>query len=267
MKFVNVLVASLLAINLPLTAAADAQASVGAVSRADAAPAPRSALLAADCKETAVMPVSLPPRPAVRRATFASKPTHHARPAHKRHKPAVKKRAIGKHKATKHKATKHRPKHRRHPAAHRPGPASLRVHRVTYASPLCDQRSSVMNTMLGLDDYAITQPPEAAMAPGIDDAVLNAPDLFGYTGGGGGGTGSPTGPIVIFPGGPTFPTGPTGPIIILPPVGPVGPVGPVTPPTTPSAVPEPNSWATMMIGMMLVGGAVRRRQRSSAKTA
>ena len=204
------------------------------------------------------MPVSLPPRPTVRRATLASRPTHHARTTHKPRKPVHRKHAAAKHR------TKHRPRH----AAHRPTSASLRLHRVTYASPLCGERSSAMNTMLGLPDYTITQPPEAATATRIADAVIDVPPVLGYTGGGG--PGGPGGPI--FPVGPVFPIGP-GPIIIFPvgPVGPVGPVAPVTPvgPVTPppAAVPEPASWATMMIGMVLVGGSMRRRQQPTTKKA
>jgi hypothetical protein len=209
-------------------------------------------LLAEDCKETAVMPATLPPRPSVRRATFASKPTHrhHARTAHKIRKPVRRKHI------SKHAGGKHRPKHRAHRPRHRPTAASPRIRRVTYASPLCGERSSAMNTMLGLPEYTITQPPEAATAPAIEDAVLDAPPVLGSTNGGGGG---PTGPILIFPGGPVFPIGP-GPVITVPPVG---PVGPVTPPVTPGAVPEPTSWATMMLGMALIGGAIRRRRRQA----
>ena len=257
MKLVRVLVASLLAINLPLTAMAEAQTTTSQINQAVPAAA-RSPLLAADCKETSLMPVSLPARPTVRRATFASRPSHHVRAAHKRHKPVVKKRAV-----TAHKTAKHRPKRRPHAAAHRPGPASARLHRVTYASPLCGERSMAMNTMLGLPDYTITQPPEAADATELENAVLDVPPLLGFTGG-------PTGPGVTFPGGPyvpIYPGGPTGPTMPIGPVGPIGPIGPVTPPTTPTAVPEPTSWATMMIGMALVGGTIRRRQRPALKKA
>jgi hypothetical protein len=106
-----------------------------------------------------------------------------------------------------------------------------------------------MNIMLGLPDYTVTQPPEAAIAPTIEDTLLDLPPVLGGTGGGGG-IGSPTFPIVIFPGWPVFPIGP-GPVIIPP-------VGPIAPPVSPGTVPEPATWATMMLGMMLVGAAMRR---------
>jgi hypothetical protein len=261
MNFLRVLVACLLAINLPLTAAVYSQAATFQVNRTDATAAtPRSALLAADCKETTVMPASLPPRPTLRRATFAAKPVHrhHASAVHKPHK-----RAIKRHVGRRHHATKHHPRHRRHPAPHRARRAPLRLHRVTYASPLCDQRSSAMNSILGLPDYEITQPPEAATAAAIEDAMFDVPPVLGYTGNGGTG-----GPGPIFPGGPIFWTGP-GPVIVIPvgPVGPVPPVGPVIPPIPPAAVPEPASWAMMMIGMALVGGSMRGRQRRTREKA
>ena len=176
MKLVRVLVASLLAINLPLTAMAEAQTATSQINQGAPAAA-RSPLLAADCKETSVMPVSLPARPTVRRVTFASRPSHHARAAHKPRKPAHRKQG-----PAKHGPAKHRPKHRRHPAAHRPGPAFARLHRVTYASPLCGERSIAMNAILGLPDYSITQPPEAADATDIENAGLDVPPLFGFTG-------------------------------------------------------------------------------------
>lgn len=246
MKLIHVLVASVSILNLPLIAMTEAQAAPGDLTRTAPAPKPRSTLLAADCKETAIMPAALPARPTQRRATIASHPTHHARKAHKPRKPVHR----------KHAAAKHRAKHRGPHAARHPARASLRLRRVTYASPLCGERSSAMNIMLGLPDYTVTQPPEAAVAPAIEDTLFDLPPVLGATGGGGG-IGGPTFPIVIFPGWPVFPIGP-GPVILPP-------VGPVAPPVSPGAVPEPATWATMIVGMALVGRSMRRRSRKAKK--
>jgi len=131
------------------------------------------------------------------------------------------------------------------------------VHRVTYASPLCGQRSQIINDMLGLP--GVTQPPVAAESV-TDTGPL--PVFIGVPPTIGGGSG-PTGPgTIIFPGGPIYPPGP-GPIIIVSPPGPPGPPSPPGPPVT-SPVPEPASWAAMLIGMMLVGGSMRRRGAKAA---
>ncbi len=247
MKLIHVLAASVLILNLPLIAITEAQAAPGDLTRTALAPKSRSTLLAADCKETAIMPAALPARPTQRRATLASRPTRHARKAHKPRKPVYR----------KHAAAKHRAKHRGHHGARRPARAPLRLHRVTYASPLCGERSSAMNIMLGLPDYTVTLPPEAAIAPAIEDTLFDLPPVLGDAGGGGG-IGGPTFPIIVFPGWP----------VILPPVGPVGPVppvGPVTPPIPPGAVPEPATWAMMMLGMVLIGRSMRRRPLKAKK--
>jgi hypothetical protein len=253
MKFVRVLVASLLIFHLPVAATVEAQTNAGSASRNEAQSSSRSALLA-DCKETEVRPVALPPRPTVRRATFSSKPTrrHHARTPHKVRK-AVRRKAVSR----KHVARKHPRKHRASHAAPRRGRAPLRLRRVTYASPLCAQRSTTMNTMLGLPEYAISAPPEAAAPPVIENALLGQPPVLGVTGG--------SGPGGTFPGGPFFPIGP-GPVIVFP-GEPVTPIGPVTPPVTPGGVPEPASWATMIMGMFFIGRVMRRRKLAAAKTA
>ena len=69
------------------------------------------------------------------------------------------------------------------------------------------------------------------------------------------------GPPVVVPGGPPLPGGGGGvifpPIVSQPPTPPVTP--PETPPNTPS-VPEPGSWAMMLLGFALIGGALRRSQ-------
>jgi len=128
------------------------------------------------------------------------------------------------------------------------------VHRVTYASPLCGQRSEIINDMLGLP--GVTQPPVAAESTGNNGLIpifIDLPPIIGF-GPGPLIIGGPIGPgPITFPGGPTYPPGP-GPIIIAPP----GPPGPPGPPVT-SPVPEPASWAAMLIGMMLLGGGMRRR--------
>lgn len=248
MKFVRVLVASLLIVHLPVAATAEVQTNAGAAGRNEAQSPSRSALLA-DCKETEVRPVALPPRPTVRRATFSSKPTrrHHARTPHKVRKVVRRKAVSGKHVVRKHPR-----KHSARRAAPRRARAPLRLRRVTYASPLCAQRSTTMNTMLGLPDYTISAPPEAAGPPVIENALLGQPPVLGVTG-----------PTTTSPGGPFFPIGP-GPVIVFP-GDPGTPIGPVTPPVTP--VPEPASWVTMIMGMFFIGRVMRRRKMPAPKKA
>ena len=73
-------------------------------------------------------------------------------------------------------------------------------------------------------------------------------------------TPAPGGPPVVFPG-VIPPPGGGGGVIIPPPITttppPVTPVVPITP-TTPG-VPEPATWATMLLGFAMIGWAVRRR--------
>ena len=256
MRLGSVFMAFALVVDLPVTAVADAQTMPARVADTRVAHAAEAqSPLLADCTETAIMPSSLPPRPTLRRATFAHPLIRHARP--KRKAPA--------HVVHKRRAVRHaRPAHR--PARHRPV-----LHRVTYASPLCARRSEAINDMLGLPDYDVTQPPIAADSiPGTDDvipALVDVPPLIGsgpspITGGPGGPDvpGGPTGPgpITGVPGIPTFPPGP-GPIVLTPP----DVTTPVTPPVVSNA-PEPTSWATMLVGMALIGGSIRRRRAAKA---
>jgi len=76
-------------------------------------------------------------------------------------------------------------------------------------------------------------------------------------------TPAPGAPPVIFPGFTPPPGGGGG--IIIPPIVETPPVTPppvVTPPTTP-AVPEPTTWAMMLLGFAMIGFAVRKRVYSS----
>ena len=89
-------------------------------------------------------------------------------------------------------------------------------------------------------------------------------------------TGSPGGVPGIFPGLTILPGGGGG-VIIPPPATIVPPPGtpgvPVTPPDTPgspgtpSGVPEPASWAMMILGFALVGGALRRKALAAMSSA
>ena len=263
MRLVRVLVAFALVLDLPMTASASVPNVSPAVEKAHPSEARggQSPLLA-DCAETVIMPSPLSPRPALRRATYAAGPTrprrHHVRP---------------KRKAPVHRVIRHAPHktvhHRhRHPISHRPADRRAVLHRVTYASPLCAKRSEVINDMLGLPEYDVTQPPIVAdSTPDNLPAFIDVSPVFGPDTGGGGGPTGP-GPVIIPPIGPIFPPGP-GPIIIGPPGPPGPPVTPPGPPVTPPVVsnaPEPSSWATMLMGMALIGGSVRRR-RATRKVA
>jgi len=256
MRFLCVLMASVLVLDLPVTAAVEAQNVTAKVdNRAPAAPGPGKSRLIADCTETVIVPSPLPPRPTLRRATFAARPSvPHRHHAHARHK--LKPKPHVRHKAVRHGHHHgHRHGHRR--PRHRSSEPALVLHRVTYASPLCGQRSPALNAMLGLPDYEVTQPPIAADS----DVLPTYIDLPAWVGPGPIGGGGPVGPgpIIGFPGGPIIPIYPVGPgpiVIIVPPGPPVTP--PVTPPVIPLPAPEPTSWATMLIGMMMVGRGMRR---------
>ena len=243
MRWVGVIVLSALAFDLPMTDSIVGQAVSATIDtqRNSTTRADRSPLIA-DCTET-VTPSPLSRRPVLRRATYAAKPSkprrHRARVRHKVHH--------ARH--MKHKAIHHRHRPLRHPRAHR-RPA---VHRATYASPLCGQRSEIINDMLGLSGVA--QPPVAAEITAdtyLLPTFIDVPPPIGP---------GPIGPgPIIFPGGPIYPVGP-GPIIVSPPGPPVTP--PVTPPIS-SPAPEPASWATIVAGMMLVGHGMRRRAAGKA---
>ena len=172
----------------------------------------------------------------------------------------------------------HHPIHRHHASA---------VHKISSCELL--HRGRILGPLLvGFN----TLPPPAADIPPVADipttatpdtplefADLGGPDFLGgpfgpgggiggggggggggvITGGGGGGGGGGPG------GGPTGPgpSGPIGPGPTPPPVtGPSGPttVVPPPPPSGVSAVPEPSTWAMLLVGISLTGGMMRRRR-------
>jgi len=127
---------------------------------------------------------------------------------------------------------------------------------------------------------AIIVPQPIAPAP-IYDVVAGGPPIMLppvpiLTGGGGGGGGPPvlpgtppggSGPPVLPgtppPAGPPAlpgipPPGGGGGVFVPPPI--ITTVVPPPPPAT-SAVPEPASWAMMLVGFAMVGGALRRKRR------
>jgi len=103
---------------------------------------------------------------------------------------------------------------------------------------------------------AIIVPQPIAPAP-IYDVVAGGPPIMLppvpiLTGGGGGGGGGPP----VLPGIP--PPGGGGGVFVPPPI--ITTAVPPPPPVT-SAVPEPASWAMMLVGFALVAGALRRKRR------
>lgn len=229
--------------------------------------------LLADCVETDIVPSR--PHPLLHRASFAAKPRHH----HARPKKRAKRRPAKHHVTAKHHVkAKHHARHGKHKVTHRrktyPRHYPVILHRVTFANPLCAKRSPVLNHMLGLPDQEAapliaedTGPDTAGILPPYIDL---APIGVGYAPGPGPGPGP-------FPYTPIYPVGP-GPIIIFPPppppppvgpgclpggCGPVNPPPPPPPPVTPPSVPEPSSWAMMLLGMALVGGARRRMGKAA----
>ena len=114
----------------------------------------------------------------------------------------------------------------------------------------------------GADDPGLPVTPEdvAALTPPADGAAPGEGGGFGLPGGGGGPSfapfSGPGGDPGFLPGGGLAPlTPPPG----TPPPGTPPPSGPGI-----SAVPEPATWAMMIIGFFSVGAAVRRRARRQA---
>lgn len=127
----------------------------------------------------------------------------------------------------------------------------------------------------GQDDLLAALTPGTPRSPGGGMLGWEFPGSGG--GAGGGVPGVPTEPVI--PGGPTPPivtppvvTPPDGgqPPIVLPPTGGDNPTPPgVTPPiegggVPTAAVPEPATWAMMILGFGLVGAAARRRRLQRA---
>ena len=246
--------ALMLCVDLPLATAAEAQSDSPPAAPAASAPTGANAPLLADCIEKRLLTSSPPKRKA------APRPKRHVRHG-------VAKKIVHKKPAPRTHAAA-RPKRPRHALHRRPAsPQHVILHRVLYASPLCDKRSSFINELIGLPDneYEVTQIPVAYVTPDVVDVATVLPPIIPYT--------------------PIYPPGP-GPII-LPPVGPGSPppvfprvTPPVTPPvgppitlpvtTTPvitTPVPEPASWMTMLFGFALVGGLARRRRRATSRQA
>ncbi len=247
-----------ISVNLPLAGVLEAKDGYGQVTSQDKQGPEKLSSLFARCADTVVDPSPLSERPVLERATFASKPQRpHTRRKVKARKPRARKAVA--HKPAAHKVVRKTVARARPRAIHRPAagigrPPARTAHRpvlqrLTYASPLCGERSHALNELVGLPDVQdVTQSLVVADNVPVQNQIFTLPGL-------GGGTVTtptgPSGPVIVFPTGPTFPVGPTGPVI-------VPPVGPGTPPTT--AVPEPASWATMLLGFLLVGGTIRRRK-------
>ncbi len=228
MRFFGWLVAWAMMLNMPVSMAVEARDSAAIVNTLNSGG--RSALLA-DCTDTAVQPVSLP-QP-VRRHTVA----------HKRPRPAVHKLHHKRVKPVPHKV--HKKVHRktvakRRPVAHRPAVRrAAPLHRVTYAKPLCVERTPQVNAMLGLPD--ITQPPAIlpeTVAQQVTDIGPTSTPETAVT--------NPVEPTIDFP--------------LIPPLGPgPGPFVTTFPPPL-LGVPEPASWAMMLLGFGAVGWAIRQRR-------
>lgn len=235
-----------------------------------AAAAANSGWMPRPCTETATIPSRpLPPRPAVRRRTFAS-PLPHRALRHQVHKKRAAHAAPRKRRTAPHHV--HHPARRHSTAAARPRTALRNtrpaLRRVTFASPICEDRAPAINALLGLPDVPMLDQPLVAsalqdvLAP-EDQPLLGVP-VAGYGDNGAGGD-APGG---VLPSSPGYPTGggPGGgvPVVVVPtgPGGGVTPGNPVisVPPPVTSSVPEPTTWAIMVMGFGLIGGAMRRRR-------
>ena len=124
-------------------------------------------------------------------------------------------------------------------------------------------RKNPVNPLAGIVGAVPTPPVEAPpIAPPLDKVLSGAPSgpvaISPPPGGTIGGPGGGGFPGVFVPGG-------GGGGVIIPPPAVNPPVTPpvVTPPTT-SGVPEPSTWAMMLLGFLLIGTAARRSQARSA---
>jgi hypothetical protein len=189
----------------------------------------------------------LPPRPSLRRATHAYKPRAH----HRRHKPVAHRKSVA-HRG--HVRPRHRRAHHARPH-HTKAAKHLVLHRLSYPSPLCERRARMINDLIGMPDtgYEVTQAPVIAEAMPEQNGLIDISPI----GPGAMTIGTPSPPVIFFPYTPIYPLGP-GPVL-LPPIGPPGPP-PITP-TAPTAVPEPGSWALMLIGFGFIGSTQRKRRR------
>ena len=254
MRLLRVLATFALTIDLGITAPATA---VDIPSYPAPAQGPTgSGWLASGCSDIHTVGETLPSRPVIRHRTLASPLPH--RPAKRRHAAKRPARHVVKHRTVRHGPVLHR-KHALHrkPRHHvRHAHARPTLHKVTYASPLCIDRSHAINALLGLPDVPLNLldsgsvdavPTQLTGTPsGIDDyqpsGSVTGPgglggsggfgDVFvpGVTGGGGGGgTGSNGG-------------------------------GTVT-----TIVPEPATWGMMILGFVFVGAWLRRRRPVAAR--
>ena len=254
MRLLYALIAFSLAANFQATGAAEGQTESSGTDKPTGRSAAAPALLA-DCTETVVRSSPLPPRPVLRRTTLAAGPP---KPRHHNHRIAKKPRP---HVHRKHRVRHHRHRLTHHPVAHR-RPAGAQpqqvLHRLSYASPLCAERSPAMNTLLGLPPYEVTQIPVAVEPTPLGNPTVSPPGIVEV---GGGFTPPTPTPVVILPYTPIYPAGP-GPVLV--PIGPLPPLPPQPPlpppPAVPQLVPEPESWAMMILGISMVGGAIRRRR-------
>jgi hypothetical protein len=289
MRKISVALAWLITVSL-------AFAPVNAVGLGQAAPSDSGGLLANNCADEST---PLPARPVLNRSTFSSaapKPPRHHKPSIKKRTVAKKKTIASKPKkpasptvapkpaAKKHLVKKHGKRktvHKRNVASKmgKKGPAlhgNEPLQRATFGSPICQDRAPVMQAF-GLGDA--DQPLGDEFAQAIQDAL--APQDTTFTDGNFPGGPSPR-PFTFPPtsrigdGGAPPPENPGGPGPGTPPVTPPdgsgnppvtppdGPGTPVTPgnPGNPPAVPEPASWAMMMLGFGLIGFTLRRRHRA-----
>jgi len=117
----------------------------------------------------------------------------------------------------------------------------------------------MIDDLMGLSPIdEVTQSPVIAELLPSDYPLLDLTAVGWPTEGGGG-----PGPFT-----PYFPISPVMPApVILPPFPPVNPTAPVTP-IVPIPLPEPGSWAMMVLGFGLLGASVRSRHvaRAGSKT-
>ncbi|WP_404711930.1 PEPxxWA-CTERM sorting domain-containing protein [Sphingomonas sp. MMS24-J13] len=231
-----------------------------------------SGLLANNCSEESA---PLPERPVLGRSTFASHAPH---VPHKKAKPHAKKKTVAHKpnhakkptaskppvtKPTAHKPIKKHPKkpskprktlHKRSGGTGHDGgnkhAGKDALQRATFGSPICQDRAPVMQAF-GVGD--MDQPLGDEFARAVQDALSPQDNQFTNSPGGN----RPQNPGSVFPNTPTLtPPG-------TPNTGPGGGPNP-PPPPPPPAVPEPSSWALMILGFGAIGMSLRRRRRVQA---
>jgi hypothetical protein len=141
--------------------------------------------------------------------------------------------------------------HDRSPGARAPGAKSNKHKQVALAAATPKRQSKVLPTAVPAATPAAAAPPAAGAATPIPAAIAPLAAVPAAVIPAAASSGGFFIPPLILPG------GGGGGLILTPSANPP----PVTPPPPVPGVPEPSTWAMMIMGFMFIGGLLRRRQR------